>query len=244
MNNVRKTAHMCIIPKIRKDLTIYRNLFIQLAIIILMGFVFKLIFPISRKWIGKTSILTGIYLLRTYFFIPPAVLTTILLFRISAVRSRYRDITDSKFWRKMNAGFAFSNIFYIFIFYLLYYYLYKPLFYHSEFKISGHVLSTLFSGSMIMNVRYLAQQLYERDISRRIMKIISNISTFLLFHNLYTAIWTVWVFHSLTEAFVSYLIGVFYIMVIYVIDLDRLILTLFNPNVFPEKTRNKLAQIS
>lgn len=144
----------------------------------------------------------------------------------------------------MNGGFVFSNIFYILIFYLLYYKLYKPLFYHAEFKISGHVLSTLFSGSMIINVRYLSQQLYSRDISRKMMKIISNISTFLLFHNLYTAIWTVWVFHSLTEAFVSYLIGVFYIMVIYVIDLDRLIISIINPNVFPEKARNKISQIS
>jgi hypothetical protein len=140
----------------------------------------------------------------------------------------------------MNAGFVFSNIFYIIIFYLLYYKLYKPLFYLNEFKLSGHVLSTLFSGSMIINVRYLSQQLYNRNISRGLMKVVSNVSTLLLFHNLYTAIWTVWVFHSLTEVFVSYLIGVFYIMVIYIIDLDRLILSFINPNFFPEKSRNKI----
>jgi hypothetical protein len=240
MNTPSRITHRCDIPKIRKDITIYRNLFIQLAIIILIGFVFKIIFPISKKVIGKATILTGIPLLRTYFFIPPAILTTILLIQIFNVKGSYKEISNCKYWRKMNVGFVFSNIFYIIIFYLLYYKLYKPLFYHSEFKISGHVLSTLFSGSMIINVRYLSQQLFSRNISTHLMKIVSNISTILLFHNLYTAIWTVWVFHSLTEAFVSYLIGVFYILVIYVIDLDRLILTIVSPHIFCEKARNKI----
>jgi hypothetical protein len=239
----RRKPNECMIPKIRKDITIYRNLFIQLAIIILMGFVFKLIIPISRQWIGKSSIITGILLLRTYFFLPPIILTAILLIQIYNVRVKYRDISDSKYWRKMNAGFVFSNIFYILTFYLIYYKLYKPLFYHNEFKLSGHVLSTLFSGSMTINVRYLSQQLYNRDISKGLMKIISHVSTFLVFHNLYTAIWTVWVFHSLTEAFISYLIAIFYILVIYAIDLDRLILSIINPNIFPEKSRNKINKL-
>jgi hypothetical protein len=163
-----------------------------------------------------------------------------LLIQLFNVRGSYRDISNSKYWRKMNAAFVFSNILYIIVFYLLYYKLYKPLFYHSEFKISGHVLSTLFSGSMIINVRYLSQQLFNRNICQPMMKVVANLSTFLLFHNLYTAIWTVWVFHSLTEVFISYLIGVFYILVIYVIDLDRLILSIINPEIFPEKNRNKI----
>ena len=97
MNTPGRITHHCVIPKIRKDITIYRNLFIQLAIIILMGFVFKLIFPISKQVIGKASILTGIPFLRTYFFIPPAMLTTILLIQIFNVRGSYRDINNSKY---------------------------------------------------------------------------------------------------------------------------------------------------
>ena len=220
------------LPKIKNDLKHYINYFLKLGVVIIIGQILKMIYPLSQKSVGKTSILTGIYFLRAYYLVAPIIMMIVTLTQILFIKNNfYNEILFQRFIKKMNFGFLMTNISLITIFYLLYYTLYIPYAEYSEFKISGHVLAASITGSAILNVRYLSQQLYNHKLYRSMMKIISHICTFLLIHNIYTTIWTVWIYHNLREVVVSYFISITYIFIIYLLDIDRLIINLLYPQI-------------
>lgn len=144
------------------------------------------------------------------------------LFVIYTKLSSTGDISFSKFLKKVKFGYIFTNIALFVIFYFLLNHLYIPFNKHNGFKLSGHILAAVFSGAMITNVQNLAHGLKTQNLKKRLMDGIILFCKFMLFHNLYTCVWTVWVFHLVREVIISLLVSTCYALIINYVDVDRL----------------------
>ena len=206
------------------------------------GCFLKLIYPISRTSIGKNSILTGIPIIRNYFFVFPILLNTIYFiwclykyFSNISIRTRFEK-NIFQYLKTIRGAFFFTNIALLLIFYLIYFnvvlYVYKG----CGFKLSGHTIASILSGGMIVNLHNTYMPFINLNIDPNFNKYISYINMFLYYHSIYTVFWSAWIFHQVTELIIAFFISVISLVLIHVINVDELILNLFDCN-YPKKNR-------
>ena len=122
------------------------------------GCFLKLLIPINRESIGKKRILTGIPIIRNYYFVFPFLLNVVYFMWCIYkyyTDSSIRNISENslfKFLKKIRGAFFFSNILLLIIFYVLYYFVVLPTYKYYGFKLSGHVIASILSGGMIVNL--------------------------------------------------------------------------------------------
>lgn len=207
---------------------------------IVLGCLLKLIYPISRNIIGKKSLLTGIPIIRNYYFFFPFFLnTTYFIWCIykfytnASIRVMYEK-SILKYLKNIRGVFFFTNILLIIIFYALYYLVVLPIYKTYGFKLSGHIIASILSGGMIVNLHFTYEPFISLKIDPNFNKYISFANVFLYYHSIYTVFWSAWIFHRVTELVLAFLISVSSLVLAHVVNIDELFLNLIDFN-YPSK---------
>jgi hypothetical protein len=220
------------LKSIKYNLDRFYEYCLRMAIVIILGSILKLVYSIDAKSIGKNSFLTGIIILRDYNLSFPIILNIslfiwmIVLYTDPVIHSQM-DHNIYRYLYKNRGGYIITNFVLMILFYIIYFQLYIPLWYEHEFRLSGHVLATLFAGSMLCNLINFCEDYVRVNIKKKSMEGIIKFCKFLLYHNLYVIVWTVWVYHEAREAVFSFIISLFYTLIINYASLDRLVISLF-----------------
>lgn len=220
------------LKSIKYNLDRFYEYCLRMAIVIILGSILKLVYSIDPKSIGKNSFLTGIPILRDYNLSFPIILNIslfiwmIVLYTDPVIHSQM-DHNIYRYLYKNRGGYIITNFVLMILFYIIYFQLYIPLWYEHEFRLSGHVLATLFAGSMLCNLINFCEAYVRVNIKKKSMDGIIKFCKFLLYHNLYVIVWTVWVYHEAREAVFSFIISLFYTLIINYASLDRLVISLF-----------------
>ena len=197
-----------------------------------VGCFLKLLFPISRETRGKKSILTGIPIIRNYYFVFPLLLN--LIYFIWCIYKYYTDSSISfennlfKFLKEIRGAFLFTNILLLIIFYVLYYLVVLPTYKSFGFKLSGHIIASILSGGMIVNLHNTYEPFINLKNDPNFNKYISYDNKFLYYHSIYTIFWSAWIFHRVLELIFAYAISIISLVLAHVINVDELFLNLID----------------
>ena len=222
---------------------IYFHYWIYLGISMFFGAIMKIIYSLKREVIGKKSILTGIPILRTQFFLCPTLLNLVLftyliyLYNKSSLKQIFNN-SIIKYLKKIRFGYLITNIILFFYFFLIYNKVFIPVFKVSKFKISGHVFASILSGAMLIHLNITSKIFIDSNIEIYNMKIFSLISKFLLFHSVYVIFWSSWIFHNIIDLFLSFIFGTMSLSFIHFSNFDKLILTLIDTRIKTKKKNN------
>ena len=204
---------------------------------ILLGSFMKLIYPKSRDEIGKKSIITGIPLIRNNYFIGPIILNLsyfiwciYIFYNNTSIRAKYQN-SVLYYLKNIRGAYFFTNIFLMIIFYALYLYITIPIYKSYGFKLSGHVIASILSGGMIVNLHntyepFGALNLRKFDIKFNKYIFLSNM--FLYYHSIYTIFWSSWIFHNIKELVFAYIISVSSLILAHSVNVDELMLNLID----------------
>lgn len=199
---------------------------------ILLGCFMKLIYPISRDTIGKKSILTGIPLIRNNYFIGPIILNLVYFiwciynfYSSKIIKMSYQN-SLMKYLKEIRGVFFFTNILLLMIFYALYYYVVIPTFHSFQFKLSGHVIASILSGGMIVNLHNIYEPFMKN--AKNFNNYIFYANMFLYYHSIYTIFWSSWIFHTIQELVYAYIISISSLVMIHSVNIDELMLNLFD----------------
>ena len=201
---------------------------------ILLGCFFKLVYPISRESIGKKSILTGIPIIRNNYFVGPFLLnltyfiwSIYIFYKNPYIKAKYRN-SVLNFLKHIRGSYFFTNIFLLMIFYALYYYITIPTFKSYGFKLSGHTIASILSGGMIVNLHNTYEPFSKLNLDNKFNNYISMINMFLYYHSIYTIFWSSWIFHTIQELVYAYIISISSLVMIHSVNIDELMLNLFD----------------
>ena len=200
------------------------------------GCFLKLLFPIHRDSIGKKSILTGIPIIRNYYFVLPILLN--LVYFIWCIYKFYKSLSLKemynnsllKYLKNIRGAFFFTNIVLLMIFYALYYFVTLALYKGFGFKLSGHVIASILSGGMIVNLHNTYGPFINMKMDLEFNKYISYANMFLYYHSIYTIFWSAWIFHQVVELYFAYFISIMFLVFAHSINVDELILNLIDMN--------------
>ena len=203
---------------------------------ILLGCFMKLIWPKTRDEIGKKSIITGIPIIRNNYFVGPSLLNLTYFiwcmyafYKNTSIRAKYKN-SVLYYLKSIRGAFIFTNIFLLITFYALYYYITIPLNKSYGFKLSGHIIASILSGGMIVNLHNTYEPFIVLKIDSKFNKYISYINMFLYYHSIYTIFWSSWIFHNIKELVFAYIISIMSLVFIHSVNVDELFLNLIDIN--------------
>ena len=203
------------------------------------GCLLKLVMPITRETIGKTSILTGIPIIRNYYFVFPIILNfsyfiwcIYIFYSNTDIRKKFgKNLME--YLKNIRGCYMFTNIALLLLFYEFYYRIYENIYKEYSLKISGHILASILSGGMIINLHHTYEPFLKVKLGGNFSNIIFYCNMFLYYHSIYTIFWSSWIFHQVTELIISFIISVSFLVLVNVVNVDELILNLFD---FSRKT--------
>jgi hypothetical protein len=216
--------------------SIYYFYWILIGISAFFGQICKIIFRINWKKFGKKSLITGIPFLRTQFFVFPVFLNLLFfLYLIYMFKTNNflinKYFTLKNFLKKIRFGFLFSNILIFCLFFLLYNFVITPAYKKYQIRISGHITCAIFSGSLLNHLNLLCIEflLIENNKNENIYYLIL-VNRFLLLHNVYSLFWSAYLFHTIFEIVVGFIISIFFILFVHFINFDHLMVMLLEFN--------------
>ena len=220
------------------DPSIYITYIFLNGVSITMGCFLKLIYPLTREKIGKKSLITGIPIIRNYYFVFPILLN--LIYFLWCIWKYYTNTSIKtenensllKYLKNIRGAFFFTNILLLLTFYALYYLVVLDIYKSLGFKLSGHIIASILSGGMIVNLHNTYEPFiinYFR-LDQSFNKFISYANMFLYYHSIYTIFWSAWIFHQVIELFLAYFISIFALVIVHVINIDELCLNLIDFN--------------
>lgn len=226
-----------------------RNIIFHFSLLgsaLIIGSFLKLFHKMSKSRTSTSSWITGIPLMRTYYFLLPILLTTFtVIFTIKHFyNKKHHDIKHSyniwKFLYKLKLTYAVTNVFLLVFFYFMYGTLYIPLWNYNTYRLSGHTLAAMFSGVILANICCVCESFISLNISRKGYSYIRYVAIALLYHNAYSVIWTAWIFHKASECFVSFFLSAFFGLVIEGLNLDRTLINILSPQLPKAKEKNMI----
>ena len=205
---------------------IYYYYWFFIGISAIFGQISKIIFKSNWKKFGKKSLITGIPFLRTQFFVFPVILNLIffiwLIFIFKTnINLNNKYFTLKNFLIKIRFGFLFSNILIFCLFFLIYNFVITPAFKKYHFRVSGHITCAIFSGALLNHLDLLCNNLYE--FNRNINNYLILVIKFLLWHNVYSLFWSAYLFHTIIEILIGYVISICFILFVHFINFDNLV---------------------
>lgn len=218
------------------------NLFKVIILISIFGLILKMIVPLKYEYFGKTSFFTGIPFLRGKYFLFPIILEAILvvlafgLYLNNKINEKYSKF--SKFMHKLNLLNIPSFIIKLLSFYFIYNNLILRINNGYILKISGHVLATIISSSILLNIKNICQNFIKQDIKKYNFSVLFKVCQVVMYHNLYCLIFTCWIYHSFIEVLLSLFIGALYVLLIEIVNIDQMLLVLVYPQLYnPKKSK-------
>ena len=233
-NNIMKIKYK---EFVYNDPSIYLYYWLLNLVSILLALLFQILLPKSRKAFKKSSYITGIPIIRNYYFLPPFILN--ILFDIISFYNYiknhnikyYFKSNFCYFLRETRCLFIFTNIIILIVFYIYYGFIYIPLKSSTGFKLSGHVLASIFSGAIIINLNCTLESFSSRGMKSKATIFIQLFNIFLYFHSIYTIFWTCYIYHKMSEILISYFTSCFTIGFLHFINFDELFICLFDNRI-------------
>ena len=220
-----------------KNINTYNKL---AAASIFIGVFLKLIFRSTTKDNFTYSKLSGFpFLSRNYlmtaFFINLIFLINILAILVYDYFNKKNQANESLFLKpllNLRLCYIFKSLFiWIYFVYVLYENFILSIYDASKFKISGHYACAMLGNLLLLNVKNLSEYLESNRIRTKIMRIYSYFIVFIVIHNIWTLVFTCWLYHSVLEAIAGYLVGVISAYILNLIEIDSLIIALVNPSI-------------
>ncbi len=203
---------------------------------LLIGLLLKILFPSVTKNNFTLTYITALPYLNKLHVLTASILNLILLLNILAIifydKNKVKNISFLHSLYKLKFGFIFKSIFVNLYFkYILLDYLINPIDKEFNFRISGHFSSIMFSLLVLVNVKTVTDYLHQIEIRKSLMKKYQYVSTFLIYHNIWSLIFTCWIYHTFLECLLSYLISFVVIMILNHIEVDSLVLAFIDPAI-------------
>jgi len=221
------------------------------SIVLLFGSFLQFTVPKDIKWIDKGSYITGIPFLRSWYLSVPAFISLgsmiyyILCFYNDKGCYEYFNKSLLKFLKKLDCFRFFTNVALFVLFYIIYFTLVQPINKKFNFKISGHVLATVISGSMLLNTLSVSENMYNHKIGKPLINsLFYYICLFILAHNTYSIIYTAWIYHHIRESISAFIITSFYAFVVNFMKIDHLVLLTISPELPEEIEDNLISKIN
>lgn len=236
-NNPNKINKLQQITSNYKNINTYNKL---AAVSIFVGIFLKLIFRSTTKDNFTLSVLSGFSFLSRNYLMTAFCINFLFLINILAILIydyfNNKGETNESFFLKpilnLRICYIFKSLFiWVYFVYILYGNFIVPVYDLSKFKISGHFACAMLGNLLLLNVKNIAEYLESKRIRTKIMRIYSYLIVFLVLHNLWTIIFTCWLYHSVLEATAGYLIGVINAYILNLIEIDSLIIALISPRI-------------
>lgn len=209
-----------------------------------MGAFLKYVFPLTRKSVEYIPFVTGIPIIRSYFFLVPYIMTIFTVYKLfhnyKAVPVYRESYSRWKFIKKFYMGRIATHTFLMAYFYIMYWYLYLPLWNNREYRLSGHTLAVVFSGLILVNLFEISQKLTSIRLDSKFAYTLRTMSIAMLYHNAYCLMWTVWIYHRVSECIISFVLAGVAAVVIEFAGLDRYMIVAISGELPKEKQSNKL----
>lgn len=232
------------IPKVELSFKLYQQYLLLMSLSILSGTVGRIIIKIDKNSISKNRLLYGIPFIKNYFFLFPILfailffiwLVYIYLSNLSIQSTFSKNIC--KYLKKVKGGFICTNLMILIIFYIIFYLYFNVLYINNITRLSGHVLASILSGAILLNVKYVSDTFYYNSINTILMGYISVSCIVFLLHNVYCIFWTSLIFHKIPECIFSLIMSICVLVVIPHLNLDKLIISLFDFKLPVAKNKN------
>ena len=208
--------------------SMYYFYWVMIGISAFFGEISKMIYKLNWKKFGKKSLITGIPFLRTQFFVFPVFLNLIFFFWLIFIFKSNPILTNKyftlkNFLSKIRFGFLFSNILIFCLFFLVYNFVFTPSFKKYHIRISGHITCAIFSGALLNHLDLLCNNLMTIEINNYNLYYLIFVIKFLLWHNVYSLFWSAYLFHTIFEILVGYVISICFILFVHFINFDNLV---------------------
>ena len=212
--------------------SMYYFYWVMIGISAFFGEISKMIYKLNWKKFGKKSLITGIPFLRTQFFVFPVFLNLIFFFWLIFIFKSNPILTNKyyslkNFLSKIRFGFLFSNILIFCLFFLVYNFVFTPSFKKYHIRISGHITCAIFSGALLNHLDLLCNNLMTIEINNYNLYYLIFVIKFLLWHNVYSLFWSAYLFHTIFEIVVAFIISIIFILFVHFINFDNLVIKLF-----------------
>lgn len=130
--------------------------------------------------------------------------------------------------------FRLTIIYIYFIF--IYYFFIIPIYTTTKFKISGHFLSIIIANFIYSHIIILTNHLENSNFKSGVMKKLYIILNLIIYYNVYNLLFTSWIFHSLIESLIGFIIGCFSVALFSFVEFDHIVIGLFyNQQIFDSK---------
>ena len=234
------------IPKVEIEFKLYQKYVLAMSLSILLGVLCSLIVKVDKESYNKNSIKYGIPFIRSYFFLLPLLLNILfcawLIFIYSSdlsIQSEYNK-NIFKYIKRVKGGLMITNFIILLTFYLIFYQFFDVLYHKGIIRLSGHVLASILSGAILINVKYISDLFKSKAINTQLMNYFSYACLGLLLHNIYSIFWTSFIFHKRKESMFSLMISIIVLVIIPKLNLDKVIILLFDFRIPVRKEKNTI----
>ena len=206
------------------------------GITLIIGLLSKIIFPTSKD---KSKMSLFIKLIHLPGFLNHnqllfAGLITLSIFSFVLISYSFIELPGKSFQsilKSTRACYFVKNLVILIVFYLIYDFLYKPISQSTKFRLSGHYLVIIFANFMHSNNKIICENLIQNNFKKSMFIGVKYVTMTFMYLNLYSLILTCWIYHSFQECVISMIISTLYTYIIYILDVDMIVLNI----VFPEK---------
>ena len=142
------------------------------------------------------------------------------------------------FIRKLQYFQFFKNLVLTLFCYILYSFLFMPIHKQFQFRLSGHVLVTFFTSTILINMSISVKELIRYQIATRTFKLLNYIIYFSIVHSAYCLIFTSSIYHNLSECVLSLILSVIYLNILNLLPVNFVVTQLLNPKLPRAKVEN------
>jgi len=228
------------------------NWFIMMnSAFIILGVILQYTTPQEISYLGKSNWITGIPFLRTWYLSIPTILNVLMVVYYISFFYNNKKCNEtynkelSTFLKRLEGFKFFTNIALFIFFYVLFYKLVIPIQKIYKFKLSGHVVATLISGSILFNLFMTTQDMNKNEIGKKELNLaLYYLTCFMILHNSYTIVFTAWIYHPIRETILAFLITSCYLYTINFMKIDTIVLLAFSPELPVEIESNFVNKIN
>jgi len=202
--------------QIKPDLHNYlRNYIIVFASLVLISSSLSYLFNLHSYNVSDYTYYFQVkFLEKNYFTSALAIFFLLFFLSIHLFYSKFSDDERKKFKdsflimnKKLRCFYFIENLMIYYLFLISYNLILEPLYFKTNFRLSGHVLVCLFSSNIFMNLIDVLDLYEYYKIHHFFLVAIRLFIYFLVLHILYSLIWTTSYFHTFWESTLSLILG-------------------------------------
>jgi hypothetical protein len=212
LDNPKKPSDKNIKPDLLKYL---RNYIIVFASLVLISSSLSYLLNLHSYNLTDYTYYFQVKFLEKNYFTSALVIFFLLFFlSLNLFYSKFSDEDRMKFKhsflimnKKLRCFYFIENLMIYYLFLIAYNLILEPLYFRTNFRLSGHVLVCLFSSNIFMNLTDVVDLFEYYKISHFFLIAIRLFIYFLILHILYSLIWTTSYFHTFWESTLSLILG-------------------------------------